>query len=176
MIPVVGNVFDIVNAGISLARGNYVDAAINLAAALPGIGQMATGAKFAGATAAILGAVRLTDKASDAFKIAKGAPRVFWSGSREAKIAAEAFARQSGGTTLEMTLRGKVLDKITTKQTYPFLKPLWDRASANFAKGANGTVDVFQSSKGVRLESVWAKKEYPRLFQQGNPINYHITP
>ncbi|MDQ8205894.1 RHS repeat-associated core domain-containing protein [Coraliomargarita sp. SDUM461003] len=48
LIPVVGNVFDVVNAGISAGRGNYADAALNLAASLPGVGQAATGAKFAG--------------------------------------------------------------------------------------------------------------------------------
>lgn len=75
-----------------------------------------------------------------------------------------------------MTLAGKTLDMLTNKQTYPLLKPFWDRASTGFAKGAKGPVDVFQSSKGVRLESVWATKEYPHLFRQGNQINYHVTP
>lgn len=76
-----------------------------------------------------------------------------------------------------MTLPGKILDKITTKQTYPLLKPLWDKASSNFAKGAGKSTDVFQSgSRGVRIESVWATKEYPQLINQGNQINFHIAP
>jgi len=104
---------------------------------------------------------------------AKGS--VFWSGDG-ARTAAEAFAKQSGGKTLEMTTTGRILHAITTKQTYPFVKPLWDRASANVAKNAKGPVDVFHSSEGVRLQSVWATKEYPQLIQQGNPINYHVSP
>ena len=47
MIPVFGEVFDVVNAGISLARGNYGEAAINLASALPGLGNAIGGAKIA---------------------------------------------------------------------------------------------------------------------------------
>lgn len=102
--------------------------------------------------------------------------KVFWSGSPEARVAAEAFAKQTGGKTLEMTKTGKVLDAITTKKNYPYVKPLWDRASKNFAKGAGEATDVFQSANGVRLKSVWATKEYPQLMKQGTNINFHTVP
>ncbi len=39
LIPVVGNAADLLNAGISLARGDYVGAGASLAAAAPGAGQ-----------------------------------------------------------------------------------------------------------------------------------------
>ena len=102
--------------------------------------------------------------------------RVFWSGGTTAREGAEAFARQTGGQTLEMTKTGKFLDTITTKRTYPYLKPAWNKASHNFARGADGAIDVFQSSKGVRLESVWKTVEYPELIKAGNAINFHVTP
>lgn len=102
-------------------------------------------------------------------------PNVFWSGSPEARMAAEGYALASGGQTLEMTLTGKALDKITTQTTYPYVKPLWDAASRNFARGATGTAEVFQSSQGVRLQSVWRNVEYPQLMKQGTPINYNVT-
>ncbi|GAA5497654.1 hypothetical protein Rhal01_03854 [Rubritalea halochordaticola] len=38
MIPVVGNIFDAINVGISIGRGDYAGAAINIASALPGAG------------------------------------------------------------------------------------------------------------------------------------------
>jgi RHS repeat-associated protein len=100
--------------------------------------------------------------------------RLFWSGqgSREA---AEAFAKANGAKTLEMTATGKVLDKITTAGNFKYMKPLWNAASKRFAKGAKGDVDVFHSGKGVRVDSVWAKKEYPILKKQGNDINYHVV-
>ena len=46
----------VVDAGISTSRGNYADASFNLAAALPGIGQAATGAKLAAASIGAVGA------------------------------------------------------------------------------------------------------------------------
>jgi RHS repeat-associated protein len=55
MIPVFGAVFDVVNAGISIGRGNYLDAGFNLASAIPGIGDFAAGAKLIGAGAAAYG-------------------------------------------------------------------------------------------------------------------------
>lgn len=110
-----------------------------------------------------------------AVKIFEKKGRVFWSGSSDARKAAESFAKANNKTTLEMTLTGKILDMATNKHTYPILKPFWDRASDRFAKGAEGVADVFHSVKGVRLKSVWATKEYPRLSAQGNPIKYHVT-
>jgi len=104
-------------------------------------------------------------------------PRVFWSGGSATREAAEVFAKANGGVTLEMTLPGKVLDKLTTKQTYPYLKPLWNSASINFAKGAGESADVFQSSsRGVRVESIWATQEYPQLMKQNTEINFHMIP
>ena len=47
LIPVVGNVADGLNAGISVARGNYQEAILDGASAVPGTGQ-ATGAVMAG--------------------------------------------------------------------------------------------------------------------------------
>ena len=46
MIPGVGNIADLANAGWSAARGNYGDAALNLAAAVPGAGLAVGGANL----------------------------------------------------------------------------------------------------------------------------------
>jgi len=40
-IPVIGTFADVANAGISLARGNYMDAAMNLVGAVPVVGDAA---------------------------------------------------------------------------------------------------------------------------------------
>jgi RHS repeat-associated protein len=102
---------------------------------------------------------------------------VFWSGGTQARAAAETFATQAGKQTLEMTAPGRVLDALTTDRTYPLLRPFWNMASKNFARGAGATTDVFQStSRGVRIESVWATTEYPQLMKQGTEINYHSAP
>jgi hypothetical protein len=46
LVPGVGNVADVLNAGISVARGDYVGAGLSLAAAVPGGGQGVTLAKL----------------------------------------------------------------------------------------------------------------------------------
>ena len=40
--PVIGEVFDLANAGISIVRGNYGDAALSLSAMVPVGGNLAT--------------------------------------------------------------------------------------------------------------------------------------
>jgi hypothetical protein len=118
----------------------------------------------------------VTMGSTSAPSLANSGGKVFWSGGTSAREAAEAFAQQTGGKTLEMTQTGRFLDAITTDKTYPFLKPAWDAASKHFANGAGVTTNVFQSaSRGVRLESVWATKEYPQLLKQGTQINYHLA-
>lgn len=47
MFPAFGFVPDLLNAGISACRGNWIDAGFSLAAAVPGIGDAATAAKYA---------------------------------------------------------------------------------------------------------------------------------
>jgi hypothetical protein len=108
---------------------------------------------------------------------ANSAPaRVFWSGGSEARLAAEAFAKQSGGVTLEMTAAGQRLQGITKGMDWADAKPLWEAASADFARGASGSVNVFQNgTRGVSLDSVWRGVEYPILKQQGNGIIYNVT-
>ena len=108
---------------------------------------------------------------------ARNAPRVFWSGGDSARQAAEAFAKANGGTTLEMTAVGQRLQQTTKGLDWlTEAKPMWEAASADFARGATGPVHVFQNgSRGVSLESVWRGTEFPLLKQQGNPINYHVV-
>ena len=47
MVPLFGAVPDVMNAAISIYRGNWVDAAMSLVAAVPGIGDVAGGTKIA---------------------------------------------------------------------------------------------------------------------------------
>lgn len=48
MIPGIGWAFDLINAGIYVARGQYIMAGLSLAAAIPGVGNAVTAAKWAG--------------------------------------------------------------------------------------------------------------------------------
>lgn len=48
LVPVLGEPADVVNAAVSVARGNYTDAALSLAAVVPVIGSAATATKWGG--------------------------------------------------------------------------------------------------------------------------------
>ncbi len=69
MVPVFGAVFDVVNAGISIGRGNYLDAGFNLASAIPGIGDFAAGAKLIGAGAAAYGGFKGVSYVSNNYSV-----------------------------------------------------------------------------------------------------------
>ncbi len=99
--------------------------------------------------------------------------KVFWSGPGAQKAAAT-FAKATGAVTLEMTLKGKSLSFIGKFVSQEIMAPLWSKASISFAKGAQGAVDVFHSSRGIKVRGDW-RKEYGVLKEQGNGINYHLV-
>ena len=104
--------------------------------------------------------------------------RVFWSGGGNPAVqeAAKIFATQNGMTTLEMTTKGKLLTALTNATSYNFTKPLWQKASISFAKGAQGTVHVFHNTGGINVKSIWGTIEYPILKNKGTNIIYHNVP
>lgn len=65
MVPAVGNAADLLNAGISAARGDMVGAGLSLAAAVPGAGQAVTAAKLADRAA---DAAKMADRVGDVAK------------------------------------------------------------------------------------------------------------
>jgi len=86
---------------------------------------------------------------------------VFWSGRQGAnKAAAEAFAKATGGTTLEMTPVGQALEAQGAGID------AWRAASADFARGASGDVTAFAG--GSSPGSVWLTVEKPILMQNPN--------
>lgn len=79
-------------------------------------------------------------------------------------------------TTLEMTRAGQNMMKLTEGLSWDKAGPMWKRLSSQFAKGANGSVHVFQNSGGIGVKSVWGTFEYPILKQNGVNIIYHTVP
>jgi hypothetical protein len=98
--------------------------------------------------------------------------RVFWSGVG-ARTHAEAYAAANGGTTLEMTLTGRILDAVTTPKNFSKLEGLWARASARFAQGAQDAT-VFQGSANRGVDSVWQRIEQPILDSRGISYVVHL--
>jgi len=94
-------------------------------------------------------------------------------GGNTAKSAAVAFARANGMKTLDMTIKGRLLQVLEKYIPEKLANKLWEKASSSFAKGAEGTANVFHNATdGVRLESVWRNVEYPVLKDNVNLI-YH---
>jgi RHS repeat-associated protein len=100
--------------------------------------------------------------------------RAFWNGA-----GSEAKALNAGFQTLGKTRAGRNLINLTSDMVY---KPgsqafkFWGRLSAAYAKGASGTVHVFQNAAtGVGTESIWRLYEYPVLMANPKVTNiiYH---
>ena len=108
---------------------------------------------------------------------AKGVGNVFWAGGRAAEKAATEFAIANGGKTIGMTMRGAELNAATKGMDWMTqARPLWLQASEEFAAEASGAVHVFQSAKGISLQSIWREVEYPILMRNGVNIIYHVVP
>ncbi len=99
--------------------------------------------------------------------------RVFWSGGDMAKNAAADFAKANGAKTIEMTRTGRALEWLTDKTSYNLTKPLWERASARFAKGASGQAHVFFGPGGPSVFSTYSNIENPILQSNGVRIFTH---
>ena len=103
------------------------------------------------------------------------AERVFWSGGEVAQTAAETYAKCNKGATLEMTKVGKdLIEETKGMDWFKEAKPLWDKASVDFAKGAEGVAHVFQRSLGVSTKAIYGSHEYPELIKNSIKIVYHI--
>lgn len=99
--------------------------------------------------------------------------RVFWSGGNTAKTAAAEFAKASGMETLEMTTTGSIMNTISPYLPNSITRPIWNKLSTNFARGATGDINVFQNTAGISLKSTWAKIEFPIL--QNKNIIYQMV-
>ena len=120
-IPLLGAVPDLVNALISVGRGDMVGAGLSTIAAIPFYGDFLAIGKVANDTRKIL---KITKKATFAGKEinrTRKTGRVFWSGGEEAKEAARQFAKENGTTILEDTRAGKHLEKRLEKRRNTYI-------------------------------------------------------
>lgn len=98
------------------------------------------------------------------------AGRVFWTGGEKAMEEAAKYAALHGFKTLEMTIQGKILSTLTKATSFKITKPLWRIASANFARGATGAVDVFINAAKLNEEGIWMTIEKEILENNGIKI------
>jgi len=100
LIPVVGEIADIANAGISLARGDYTGAALSLVSAIPFVGYLGTAGKIGrhGTKAVVEGSVKTSKEVVE----------------RTAREAAQKRAKET--TARKRTSGGKVRPKRLQKK------------------------------------------------------------
>jgi RHS repeat-associated protein len=103
---------------------------------------------------------------------------VFWSGYPEAETAAGEFAESTGGSTIESTFGGRILNAtngFTKGVSGRFNEFLWNNASRLYASGATGTANVFLVQQ-LREGNAWETIERPILEQWGVQIITHPVP
>lgn len=97
----------------------------------------------------------------------KSKNHVFWSGGAASQAAAETYALNTGGITLSQTPQGVLLSGVQGIVGYKEARPLWELASALFAKEASGEVHVFLNKANLASDSIWCTIEKPVL--EANP-------
>jgi len=93
-----------------------------------------------------------------------GKPEYLWSGN---KVAAGDYARAHGGTTLEQTPGGKVIDDWTDLNTkMPWDKggeQLWGQTSAKYTRGLSGEIEALQTPSKAGGGYVFKNYELPEI-------------
>ena len=113
----------------------------------------------------------------DPLGLASCRTHVFWSGGGNPRVmqAARRWARDNGGTTLEMTGRGSFAERHARALDWIEAEPIWRRLSEKFAKHSPGdTVHVFLNRAGINPNSVWLTLERPILESRGVTIITHL--
>jgi hypothetical protein len=149
MTPVFGAVFDVVNAGISIGRGNYAQAGFHLASAIPGIGDFAAGAKMIGAGATAIGGYRAYSTVSHGFSAARTTQSTtaltkYWPDNN-------GFV---GGTAETFLYKGQKIDRYGGGDWSRFFSP---QGTPDFARalppGTSGQLRTFEVMKPFPVQS-----------------------
>jgi filamentous hemagglutinin len=101
---------------------------------------------------------------------------VFWSGVGKPGVpgydVAMQWAAKNGGATLESTMAARGIKLPVWDAKNPAVVAAWEKASADFVRGASGHVRVLQADT-VGVNSIWGRIEYKSL--QSNPNVQSIT-
>ncbi|MEZ4921390.1 MAG: hypothetical protein R2792_20010 [Saprospiraceae bacterium] len=106
------------------------------------------------------------------FSAARGG-RVFWSGEGAMNTAMN-YAKSTGGTTLEMTRAGQNLQNLIRTRNIPWseARPMWERLSSVYARGAKGPVHFFPGTT-VNPGGIWMTVARDILLNNGVKIITH---
>lgn len=171
LVPGVGEVADLANAGISLARGDAIGAAASLAAAIPGLGWGATGAKWA-----VKGA-KAADAATTAKRVVAHAgdikPDVYLGGLFRREVTATASSR--GITKADREWAKRIAEKYGTIDGPPTKGPIhvghvWGSEHVFTLPGQRASVAA-QTARGNLADAANVRKaaEARRAWNAANP-------
>ncbi|WP_242158318.1 SpvB/TcaC N-terminal domain-containing protein [Aestuariivivens sediminis] len=90
--------------------------------------------------------------------------RYFWSGGPLAMESALKSAKKNNAITLEMTLEGQNLEKLTEILGFEVTENLWKQLSSGYASGATGNVKVFRRLI-LREGNIWENQEMNIIFR-----------
>ena len=186
MLPLVGGVFDLTNAAISAARGNYGDAAMHAFSAIPGIGDVFSASKmaYAGAKVAV-GSAALTKTSLGSMAAIGGTIKTFDNIAPKATFnAAKNLEKQTSGAGL--TIIGHypnyvVEAKMANARYFHVPKEHWDKMTPNEQWAANkkfldraiargDTIRTVNSAENVKGGSALAREINYLLYGK----NYNI--
>ncbi|MFJ8460749.1 RHS repeat-associated core domain-containing protein [Lysinibacillus xylanilyticus] len=150
-IPVIGTFADIANAGISLARGDYMGAAMNIVGAVPVVGDAAKTAYKAGKAAKAadkaVTAAKAADKAVDASKAVKGMKAAY---AKVSKTLDSVSALANKGSKSVKTAADKVLSSmdelLAASKAVDGMKAM---AKTGLTKFNHGVLKKFNCTQGL---------------------------
>ena len=157
-IPGVGDVGDLVNAGISAARGNYKDAALDLVGAVPVIGSFISGGRRA---------VKVLSKADNAVDIAKNANKADNAVDTAKAVNIQANSK-SGQAFSDKVAAGAKKGQTNVQREVTVKTKQGTRTRADVIATRNGTPRLIEAkaSKTARLTKN-QKKAFPEIAQGG---------
>ena len=146
-------------AGFGAVSGAMLagSATASTAAVASGAGMLATAVSTCGVGS---GLALIGDNISRA---ANNVGTVLYSGGEQARQAATTFANNTGGTTIDPTVIGRVADAATKVPGADFTT-VWTKASATFCHQASGVVNAFVSNSAYRgVDSIFWSVEMSTL-------------
>ncbi len=159
-IPVIGTFADIANAGISLARGDYMGAAMNIVGAVPVVGDAAKTAYKAGKAAkvgdAAITTAKAADKVVDASKAVKGMKAAY---TKVSKTLDTVTGLANKGSKSVKTAADKVISSmdevLAVSKAVDGMKAM---AKTELTKFNHGVLKKFNCTKG--LSDKFCKKRF----------------
>ncbi len=175
MIPAVGNIADLANAGISTARGDYAGAALNLAAAVPGAGLAVGAVKI---TKTVVKTVKASKKAKSTLKTVSKTVNGNSKASTKAQHVYEVFETSTGDVVKTGISGGKITKKAEKSSRATSQVNKWNKAEGA-GKYDSRVVNKIPAGKGARQKALNAEKANAKKLIKNGQLKdpkKHVTP